>query len=217
MQRDTKDPFKWSETLISRSLANIVFKNKAIVQIPNCTLYNGEVDLLVVAENLKVIDVEVKISRADLLADAKKDKWWQTTEPFQKHGNYWSHRRLDKPRKRAWPSGIWKHYYAMPKEIWRDEMGAAINVNSGVLLLSRRHNQIDVECIRRAVPNPEAKPLETKEVFNVARLAGIRMWATYARLDYVQEQLAARNSNGKEVSRERRQVGSPRLSDATST
>lgn len=69
-------PIKWSESNIARALALQVFARKYLVMVPNCNWTGYECDLLAVAPDLRIVDIEVKISRADLKADAKKDKWW---------------------------------------------------------------------------------------------------------------------------------------------
>lgn len=98
---------KWSERQIASFLARVTFSHKHLVIVPNCSWPGAECDLLVVTPNLRIIDVEVKISRADLKADKAKDKWF--------HGWDW---RIDghdyapeKRRTREFPRRVWKHYY----------------------------------------------------------------------------------------------------------
>src|SRR5690554_6203769 len=67
---------KWSEKRIARELAINFFNRKHLVVVPNCNWTGYEADVLAVTTDLRLIDVEIKISRADLKADAKKDKWW---------------------------------------------------------------------------------------------------------------------------------------------
>ena len=62
----------WSENLIAATLARQIFHRKHLVVVPNCSWPGSECDLLVVTPSLRIIDVEIKISRADLLADTKK-------------------------------------------------------------------------------------------------------------------------------------------------
>lgn len=66
----------WSEGKVARILARNTFKN-ALCVLPNSTWTGDEIDLLVVPPCLRVVDVEIKISRADLKADAKKGRWWR--------------------------------------------------------------------------------------------------------------------------------------------
>lgn len=200
---------KWSETSIGRALALQFFNRKYLCVVPNCNWTGHECDLLAVTENLRIIDVEIKISRADLKADAKKAKWWR-----REHIGYWPevttmryHPRLDelvaqsthrRPRYKStpkdWPSRVWKHYYALPKEIWTPELLDALpNQNSGILLLDQDGyprpvgHAMKVTCLRRATPDRDAKPISPAAAVDIARLASLRMWDTYQRLDELQQ------------------------------
>jgi hypothetical protein len=176
----------WNERLIARAIAHQTFKRRYLMAIPNCNWTGNECDLLVVTENLRIIDVEVKISRADLKADAKKFKWWQ--HHVEAPGHRWE--RLDPPQPRAHPPKVWKHYYAMPKEIWKPELaGSMPSPASGILLLDRdgyprpAGANVRVECIRRAIPSREAEPISAAAAVDIARLASLRMWETYQALE----------------------------------
>lgn len=195
----------WSENSIARALARQTFNRKYLVVVPNCNWTGHECDLLVVTENLRIIDVEIKISRADLKADAKKEKWWK-----REHMGYWptvtemrhsllsndlalfrrERRGRYKNTPKDWPDKVWKHYYAVPKEVWRSELLDALpNQNSGILLLNRDgyprpvDDDMRVECLRRATPNRHAPPISPAAAVDIARLASLRMWDAYARLE----------------------------------
>ncbi|CUJ46700.1 Uncharacterised protein [Achromobacter sp. 2789STDY5608633] len=195
----------WSENSIARALVRQTFNRKYLVVVPNCNWTGHECDLLAVTENLRIIDVEIKISRADLKADAKKEKWWH-----REHLGYWptvselrhnprmNELRLEREYRRArykstpkdWPRKVWKHYYALPKEIWHPDLLAALpSRQSGVLLLDREGYPrpvgaaMRVECIRRAQPNRDAPPISPAAAVDIARLASLRMWEAYARLE----------------------------------
>lgn len=196
---------KWSENSIARALARQSFNRKYLVVVPNCTWTGHECDLLVVTENLRIIDVEIKISRADLKADARKEKWWH-----REYLGQWpsvselSHSKLSidlvevrrhrkskyKSTPKDWPRKVWKHYYALPKEIWHPDLFAALpSAQSGVLLLDRdgyprpASDVMRVECVRRAAPNRDAAPISPAAAVDIARLASLRMWDAYARLE----------------------------------
>jgi len=200
---------KWSETSIGRALALQFFNRKYLCVVPNCNWTGHECDLLAVTENLRIIDVEIKISRADLKADAKKDKWWHreflghwptvTEMRYSEISNDLREVSRRRPSKykvtpREWPPKAWKHYYALPKEIWRPELLDALpNQNSGILLLDQDGyprpvgHAMKVTCLRRATPNRDAKPISPAAAVNIARLASLRMWDTYQRLDELQQ------------------------------
>ena len=160
---------KWSEAIIAKGLA---FKllNRSVLIVPNCGWTGHECDLLVIDKSMRIIDVEVKISRADLKADAKKDKWY--------HGRPWSRSRVVGSA-RLWPEKVWKHYYVMPKDIWDAKLLATINEASGVVLVShdsRFTGGLMVDIIRNAKPCKDAKPICPADAIDLARLTSLRLW-----------------------------------------
>lgn len=177
----------WNEHLIARAISLQTFARKCVVLVDNCGWTGHECDVLGVTTDLRIIDVEVKISRSDLKADAKKDKWWHALAYAEAKAkgrdvskwNPWEHREpVEHPRK------VWKHYYALPKDIWNPELlGCLPSKASGVLLLSDRNGMIDVSCARRATPNKDAYRLKPEQVVDIARLANLRMWDSYQKID----------------------------------
>jgi hypothetical protein len=157
------EPKPWSEAAVARAIIHSqVFQRKLLI-VPRCNWTGNECDLLAVTADLRLVDLEIKISRADLLADVKKDKWWSRT---------WG---PGAPKPRGWPPKIWKHYYVLPAAIWRNELAAKLPANSGVLTLSdgpRPH----IEVARRSRPNREAQKINVEAAVDIARLAGLRMW-----------------------------------------
>lgn len=189
-------PVKWSERSIATFLARFTFDRKHLVIVPNCSWPGSECDLLVVTPNLRVIDVEIKISRADLKADAKKDKWfhawdWKIDGPYPTQGSKWN------CRPRQWPRSVWKHYYCLPAEIWKPELLECIAPTSGVLLIYDNPNgsnykprsPFKIICERPAKPCRDAQKICAEDAIDIARLASLRMWDTYETCD----RLAAEN------------------------
>lgn len=176
----------WNERSIARAISLQTLARKCVVLVDNCNWTGHECDVLAVTTDLRIIDVEVKISRADLKADASKDKWW--------HRYGWQSWQKEPPQSapRQWPPKVWKHYYAMPADIWRPELLACLPSSaSGVLLLRQGgwpQPPVIVSCERRATPNKEATRLTPEHVMDIARLANLRMWEAYKRAD---ERLAA--------------------------
>jgi hypothetical protein len=166
----------WSEGVIARAIAVQTLARKCVVLVDNCNWTGHECDVLGVTTDLRIIDVEVKISRADLKADAKKDKWWHRLGWTGMHG-------ADCPRRH--PPKVWKHYYAMPKEIWRPELLDCLpSPASGVILMRERRNSatpVVAEVVRRATPAKDAYRLKPEQVIDIARLANLRMWEAYKR------------------------------------
>jgi hypothetical protein len=185
----------WNEHSIARAIALQTLARKCVVLVDNCNWTGHECDVLAVTNDLRIIDVEVKISRADLKADAKKDKWWHRTflgyaerkEIFNEAGrlirieqpSLWDSKPLQHPRK------VWKHYYALPQEIWRPELLECLpSKASGVLLLREQrnsHTPLAVHVERRATPAKDAYQLKPEQVMDIARLANLRMWEAYRR------------------------------------
>lgn len=170
----------WSENLIAATLARQIFHRKHLVVVPNCSWPGSECDLLVVTPSLRIIDVEIKISRADLLADTKKEKWY--------HGwDFWTDGRYDtaKRKPRQWPHRVWKHYYCLPKDIWDATLLTKLPPVSGVLLMynHRVSGNFHVSVERMAVPDRTADHISAEDAVDIARLASLRMWDAYQRLD----------------------------------
>lgn len=167
----------WSEHTIARAIALQTLARKCVVLVDNCNWTGHECDVLGVTTDLRIIDVEVKISRSDLKADAHKDKWWRRLAWTGMHG-------ADAPRQH--PPKVWKHYYALPADIWRPELLDCLpSKASGVLLLRERRDwrepPVVVSCERRATPAKDATSLKPEQVMDIARLANLRMWEAYHR------------------------------------
>ena len=143
-----------------------------------------------VTHDLRVIDVEVKISRADFKADAKKDKWWRRPENWHFHDgtSRYASMRLDGPPApnlpREWPKKVWKHYFAMPEEIWTPDLVQYLpSQHCGVLLCRDLGHYVGVSSVRRATPNRDADKVTPAQVLDIARLANLRMWEAYSQRD----------------------------------
>jgi hypothetical protein len=171
----------WNANLIAGALARQTFQRKHLVIVPQCNWTGSECDLLVVTPNLRVIDVEIKTSRADLKRDAAKDKWFHQWR-FDVDGP-WTHKDEGKRRRREWPRRVWKHYFAVPKEIWNDSLLECLpSPASGVLLMDRRADRGDriyVQCQRPAKPCRDAMQITAEDAIDIARLASLRMWDSF--------------------------------------
>lgn len=187
---------KWTEGIIARAIALQTLARKCVVLVDNCNWTGYECDVLGVTTDLRIIDIEVKISRADLKADAKKDKWWHRTfmgygERKEIHNEAGRLIRVEQPhlydsKPLEHPRKVWKHYYAMPAEIWKPELlDCLASTKSGVILLrEQRHGAIAVaEVVRRATPNKDAERIKAEDVIDIARLANLRMWEAYHQRD----------------------------------
>lgn len=178
----------WTEHSIARAIALQTLARRCVVLVDNCNWTGYECDVLAVTTDLRIIDVEVKISRADLKADAKKDKWWhRRVSHYEEVPSAWggTHRRaVYASDARAHPPKVWKHYYALPADIWKPELLACLpSTASGVLTLREGKGTnappVVVECVRRATPNKDADRLTPANVMDISRLANLRMWEAY--------------------------------------
>ncbi len=170
----------WNERVIATAIARQTLARKCIVLVDNCNWTGHECDVLAVTMDMRVIDVEVKISRADLKADAKKDKWWFRGFSWRP----WMGETRPEPLPRSHPPKVWKHYYAMPAEIWDDKLLAALPSDaSGILLLHEQTGTttVAVSCKRRAKPAKDCTRLKPEQALDIARLANLRMWDAYER------------------------------------
>lgn len=173
----------WNEYIVGGALCRQVFNRTALVVVPNCNWTGHECDILVVEKGLRLIDVEIKVSRADLRADIKKDKWWRRLPPRRWDYDTKAWAAPPPALRNEWPPKIWKHYYALPATVWAKELVAQIPAVSGVILLHERGGLLRMEVERRAKPNSAAKPVDAGHAIDIARLASLRMWDTYAQWD----------------------------------
>ena len=161
----------WTEREIGYCLARGLFASRAVVLVPECTYPGHECDILVVERGCRLIEVEVKATLADLLADAKKDKWYRGRLFYGPDG------RHVRGEAREWPVMIWRHYYCFPEAIWNPErILPVLPAASGILTGDDPRKSLKLDVRRRARSNPEAKPLSANAVCNLARLANLRMW-----------------------------------------
>lgn len=173
----------WSEKMIARAISIQLLLRKCIVLIPNTTWNGAEADILGVTMDLRLIDVEVKISRADLKREREKDKWWVRHHCWGKEGP---------EQLLGFPPKVWKHYFALPREIWKPELEQILpSPNSGILLLQDSPHvasDISVHCMRRAKPNRDCSRLTPADALDVARLANMRYYEACAELEALRRQ-----------------------------
>lgn len=168
---------KWTARELAKSLHLNVFRARYLVVCPNCHFTGHECDLLAVRADLRLVDVEIKISRQDLKADKHKEKWLKPLEWLR-----WGETRG--PREPVpYPPKIWKHYYALPKAIWTDELLEEIQPISGILLIKDWGDRPYMTVKRQAKPNKEAKAIEPRDLCKIAKLTSDRMWSAYDEID----------------------------------
>lgn len=173
----------WTADQITRAVIHSQFFQRKLLVVPRCTWPGHECDLLAVhAPSLRILDLEIKISRQDLLADPKKDKWWEGHFPvYDKELRQY----VQKPRVRLeWPPNVWKHYYVMPDAVWRSgDLGGQLPAKSGVIIFRRNGSGLFAWVAKHAQPNKKAQPIQPADVMDLARLAGLRMWDALLKLE----------------------------------
>jgi hypothetical protein len=190
-EKSMSDKAKWNEKMIARAISIQLLDRKCVVLIPNCNWTGSECDVFGLTTDLRIIDVEVKISRADFKADAKKDKWWHGLTYDERESipglvkatpDFWGTKVAQQ-----WPRKVWKHYYAIPKEIWKPELLEFMpSQSSGILLIERAeppHPPLIIRCEKRATPNKDAHRVSPQQAVDIARLANIRMWEAFNQLE----------------------------------
>lgn len=187
---------QWDENRVAGALAMQTFQRRALVIVPRCNWTGHECDLLVVCQDLRIIDVEIKISRADFKADAKKDKWWQLWD-WETDGPWQGHTYARKNRRpRELPRKVWKHYFAVPDEIWSDDLLEFLPSKScGVITLWRNGGtgHVVANVVKRAVPSRDAEKISPAAAVDIARLASLRMWDSFDRCRQMAEEINANN------------------------
>ncbi|MFB3910459.1 MAG: hypothetical protein ACE15D_18875 [Candidatus Eisenbacteria bacterium] len=200
---------EWSEASIASILQRDLFA-RAHVVVDNCNWTGHECDLLVVTTNMQIIDVEIKISRSDMRADAKKEKWWDRRflgygpeEVCEVNGHVrWITRPpIHENTARQWPPKVWKHYYAMPREIWTDAMLPQVaSERSGIVLVYvDDHGGHRYEVKRRATANVGADKISEAQALGIARLANLRMWNAYRDLSVAKNDVNYWRAKAQEV------------------
>lgn len=160
---------------VTRLVAAHLFQRSAVLIVPECGWTGHECDALVVTRQLKIIDLEIKRSRADLLADLKKDKWWRhdikSWDP-----RTWSYKTR---RSLSWPPQVWKHWYAVEKPAWRADLLPRLPEASGVIVFECRYRSISASVIRQPQPNRRAEVLDSASLIDLCRLSNLRLWDCY--------------------------------------
>ena len=164
---------EWTEARVARTLIHSQLFSRQLLIVPNTNWAGHECDLLAVDPRcMKLVEIEVKISRADLAADVKKDKWWDRKGWDYARGTWAAEKRREHPLK------IWKHYYAMPAPIWREAGADKVPAASGIILLyaDNGRGKPSAELVRRCKPGKHARAITAQDALDLARLAGLRMW-----------------------------------------
>jgi hypothetical protein len=124
-----------------------------------------EADLICVNPGGHAVEVEIKVSRSDLRADAKKNKWaaWR---PGNTEGAVFRRGTLD--------HRIWKFYYAVPQQLVADCLALEGGwPGAGILAVAADHT---VTMVRRPMPITATRLVTPDELVKLGHLAAMRYW-----------------------------------------
>lgn len=129
------------------------FNPRVTLMVPNVSWGFGihECDLLCVTKSGYLYEVEIKVSKSDLRADAKKA-----------HGHN--------------SNKIKFLYFAVPENLLDDL--SLFPERSGILKIRKANNDMIPRCslVRRPKVNPLAKPITKDQAYQIARLGTLRFW-----------------------------------------
>jgi len=122
--------------------------------VPNCYINFGtkadhECDLIVIKRSGYAIEIEIKMSKSDFMADFKK-----------KHGH------IDER--------LQSLYYAMPHEVY-EQCIEMIPDYAGVYTVKRYDDKVFASCVKNATIKPSRKLTESEQL-KIARLGVMRVW-----------------------------------------
>jgi hypothetical protein len=163
------------ESEIILALSQQFFKNRILMAVDHCYWTGHECDVLGVTKCLKLIDIEIKVSRSDFRADRRKDKWWHDTY-------YKGDKRVSQ---RDWPPKVWKHYFVMPREIFSKDLVKDLpSRNCGIILAHKppSFSSVVLTAYRGARANPDPKRLTAENMADIGRLISLRLWEARAEL-----------------------------------
>lgn len=178
---------KWTAREICRQLYIQAFRGKHLIICPNTYWPGSETDLLIVRNDLRLMEVEIKISRSDLKADKHKDKWfdqwtWRSGQPWLPH------ELRPAPTPRTHPRRIWKHYYCMPEAVWKEGLEEDIPPTSGIILMRDHRYAVGCWLHRQAKPAKNPDRIAPEELADIARMQSHKMWEAFAEVDRVKRQ-----------------------------
>jgi hypothetical protein len=117
-----------------------------------------ECDLFVIKRSGYAIEIEIKRTKADFLADFKK-----------------GHNHIDRKKR------ISEFYYAFPDDIY-EKCANLVPENAGVFICKRYDDRVFASVKKSPVKIKEARKLTTEEQLKVASLGTMRIWSLKQKL-----------------------------------
>ena len=153
------------------------FNPRQNIIVPNISwgFLSHEADLYIIRPSGYAVEVEIKISKSDFLADFKK-----------------KHNHNDKG------NHISEFYYAIPIKLY-DECVNLIPKDAGILVCEKYYDDImdrtyiNVRTKRKAIRIKNAKKLTEKEISQISRLGSMRIWNLKNRIIKLQEEKDLQN------------------------
>ena len=153
---------KIGATKIAEAVVRTVFPIPRHLCVPNVSwsLLPYEADLICVTQSGYMIEVETKISMADLKRDRDKAKW----------------------RYRQFTELVSRFYYAVPSKLAdHPNFMDHVREGAGVIVVSRDPRWGLVGSTKREATKTSARPLTKGEQFKLARVASFRVWSPQQR------------------------------------
>lgn len=153
---------RWTADAVALAVANAIFNWRKFVVVPNVSwgLLPHEADLIAMTEAGYIYEVEIKVSKADFLAD--KDKW--------------KHRLAES---RGQHELIKDFYYAMPTQVWEKCKPEDLPTGAGLILVSRDEydrSRDRAYVAQKPTSNASARKVRDDERLQLMRLGYMRYW-----------------------------------------
>lgn len=152
---------RWTADTVSYAVAKGLFPWRRYIVVPNVSwgLLPHEADLVALSAAGWLTEVEVKVSKADFLADREKYK----------------HQRA---KINGSPELICEFYYAMPTTVWEKCKPEDLPEGAGLILCSREEWESDPKArvVQKPMSNPSARKLTDNEREQLLRLGYLRYW-----------------------------------------
>ena len=153
---------KWNADAVAFAVATDIFHWRKYVVVPNVSwgLLPHEADMIAMTDAGYLSEVEIKVSKADFLADREKYK----------------HKLAES---RGPHELIKEFYYAMPTTVWEKCKPDDLPTGAGLILCGQRNewgNDIKARVAQKATPNLGARKMRDDERHQLMRLGYMRYW-----------------------------------------
>lgn len=153
---------KWTADIVTFAVARDIFNWRKFLVVPNVSwgLLPHEADLLAMTDAGYLTEIEVKVSKADFLADREKYK----------------HRLAEA---RGQHELIKEFYYAMPWSVWDKCKPEDLPTGAGLILVGRGEydKQTQARIQQAPVVNFRARKARDDERIQLMRLGYMRYWS----------------------------------------